>query len=91
MTAAARSEIIAAERSLPIVTGHTTERSGSCMMVQSLRRCHLISRARRPDTMTIVTLQAFVLIVLRMTEIQAEGPGCLARPIRAARHVTNTT
>src|SRR3954471_1754308 len=91
VTALARREVFAAEGTLAVMTGHTTQRPRSRVMVQGLRRSHL-SRLRhpRPDVMTIVAAEALVCRVPGVAEIDAEGPRRFRRADQATERVAGT-
>jgi hypothetical protein len=75
MTTTAHGEVVAAKRALPVVTTHATESACGCVVIERLRRCYVI----RAYAMTSVAAQAFVAIVLRVTEAELECARRLAR------------
>jgi hypothetical protein len=80
MTALTNCEVIATESPLAIVTRHATKSVRSSVMIERLRRSHLKSLCyASSNTMTIITTQAFVLVVLRMIEADLKSGRHLPR------------
>jgi len=92
VTSTASRKVIAAECLLAIVTRHTTERVGRGVMIERLRRGYLKPLSDTTSyTMAIITTQARVSVVLRMTETHAESQRCLARADATPHFMTNAT
>jgi hypothetical protein len=81
MTTVAYREVVAAEGTLPIMTTHATKRTSRCVMIKGLRRGDFIRLKPTAYAVTIIATQAFVPIVLRVTETNSEGTGRLARAL----------
>src|SRR6185369_15735136 len=86
MTTCAHGEVVAAKRALPVVTTHATESAGGRVVIEWLRRGYFISA----HAMAVVAVQAFVAIVLRVTEAELECARCLSRAHGKAELVTHT-
>ena len=81
MTTIAYRKVVAAKGTLPVMTTHATKRTSRCVMIKRLRRGHFIRLKSTAYAMTIIATQAFVPIVLRVTETNSEGTGRLARAL----------
>lgn len=86
MTTCAHGEVVAAKRALAVVTTHAAKRAGGCVVIERLW-CGYVIRA---EAMTVVAAQAFVAIVLRVTEAELECARCLSRAHGTAELVTHT-
>ena len=90
MTAIAYREVVAAKGTLPVMTTHATKRTSRCVMIKRLRRGHFIRLKSTAYAMTIIATQAFVPIVLRVTETNSEGTGGLTRAVVTTELMTHT-
>src|ERR1044072_209917 len=90
MTAVAHREVVAAEGTLPVMTTHATKGTARCVMIKRLRRGHFIRLKSTAHAMTIIATQAFVPIVLRVTETNSEGTSCLTRAVVTTDLMTPT-
>lgn len=84
MTTGAHREVVAAKSALPVMTTHATKSACGCVVIERLRRRNFIRLQPATHPMTIVAAQAFVAIVLRVTEAELE---CSRR--LAGAHVTS--
>lgn len=71
VTTFASRKIIAAERTLSVMTTHTALRAGFCVMIQWRRRSNLISLWHSCSNMMAFGTSHFLM--LRMAEAHAEG------------------
>ena len=78
MTTLAYREIVAAKRSFPVMARHAAKPARSSVMIQRLRRRHFVSLHTGSGAMTIVTVQAFVPVVLLVAKAN----------FKSARHLT---
>ena len=80
MATLTRGEIFAAEGAPAVVTGHAGKRARRGVMIQGLRSRDLSGlRHPGPNVVAVVTAQAFVRPVLRVTEVDRVGCGHLRR------------
>ena len=86
MTTCAHGEVVAAKRALAVMTTHATESAGGRVVIERLRRGYFI----RAHAMAVVTVQAFVAIVLCVTEAELERARRLAGAHGTAELVTHT-
>ena len=77
MAPCANRKVVTAKGSLPVVTRHATKRARRSVMIKRLRCADLSSRYAGADLVTFTASQSFVLVVLRMTETDAERLGHL--------------
>lgn len=73
MTTLANRKVITSESSLAFVTRHITERAGSGVMIERLRRRYSILIVRA-YAMTIPAIQSLVAVVLFITKANLENP-----------------
>ena len=90
MTTGAHREVVAAKRALPVMTTHATESTRGRVVIEWLRRGYFIRLKPTAQAMAIVAAQAFVAIVLRVTEAELECTRCLVGAHWLAGLVTHT-
>jgi hypothetical protein len=83
MTTFAYREVVAAKRTLPVMTTHATKRTLRRVMIKRLRCCYFISAY----AMTIIA----TAIVLCVTEAKSERARCLAWARVTTGFMTHTT
>ena len=74
MTTLANRKVIASKSSLSVMTGHTTERAWSGVMIERLRRRYAISPTARTQPVTFIATQTLLAVVLFVTKANLESP-----------------
>ena len=82
-----RRKIIAAKRSLSVVTRHATAGSWRRVVVERNGRRH--RRQRRPGPVTIIATQSFRRIMFRMTEPNSKCRGLFGRANKTSQLMTS--
>src|SRR5215813_445050 len=87
----ADGKIVTSERFLSVVTSHTTRSARGGMVIKRLRGCYVFTLNTSTHAMAIITIQAFVAVVLCVAETNSESSCSLTDASVTSRLMTCAT